>query len=170
MTNFQSENIEDISSLFMDFKNLTMLDFSNLKTPLIKYADYLLFNCINLKYFYFGNNFISKNLKSITFMFSQCENLISIDLSKIETIYIEDMTYLFSGCKNLIYLDLSNFITKSCVSMSGLFNNCVSLKTLKMENINTSNVEKMDYMFYYCLTLIHQMLNICFLCLHIVNH
>ena len=38
MTNFQAYNLEKIDALFYDFRNLSILDFSNFKAPLVKSA------------------------------------------------------------------------------------------------------------------------------------
>ena len=51
-------------------------------------------------------------------MFSNCESLISIDLSKFNTQNINNMSYMFSGCNSLTNIDLSKFNTQNINNMS----------------------------------------------------
>ena len=69
MTNFQADKLEIINDLFYDFENLSILDISNFKAPLIKGASRLFEKCINLKSIYFGNYFISNNIDSFIHCF-----------------------------------------------------------------------------------------------------
>ena len=65
---------------------------------------------INFDYFYKFQNegiykikYVFKNLlNSTSYMFSICNSLISLDLSKFNTQNINDMTYMFFNCSSLI--------------------------------------------------------------------
>ena len=94
---------------------------------------------------------IKDEVTSLSMMFQDCKNLISIqDLSMIETDKVTDMSYLFSNCLSLSSLpDLSIWNTENVTNMSYLFNGCTSLKELPdISYWNTEKVTNMSYLFY----------------------
>ena len=59
-----------------------------------------------------------------------------------------DLSYMFSGCKNLCSLDLSSFNTDNVTNMSHMFYDCYEfLHSLDLSSFNTKNVTNMSYMF-----------------------
>ena len=60
------------------------------------------------------------------------------------------MCYMFCDCKNLKSLDLSNFNTSDVSNMSNMFANCEKLKSLDISSFNTSNATNIDNIFYGC--------------------
>ena len=67
---------------------------------------------------------IKDEVTSLSMMFQDCKNLISIkDLSMIETDKVTDMSYMFSNCSSLSSLpDISTWNTENVTNMSYLFN------------------------------------------------
>ena len=90
-------------------------------------------------------NFNTSLIKSMDFLFNNCNSLESIDLSKFNTTLTYSMHKMFSGCNSLRRLDLSNFNTSSVRKMEYLFNNCSSLKSLNLINFETSLITDMRY-------------------------
>ena len=86
-------------------------------------------------------------------MFSDCENLKTLDVSNFNTINVTDMGYMFNYCSSLKTLDVSNFNTINVTNMGYMFKSCSSLKNLDLSNFNTSNVTNMYNMFLLCRTL-----------------
>ena len=86
----------------------------------------------------------------ISYMFSYCSSLTSLDLSNWDTSNVTSMTSMFYNCNNLTSLDLSNWNTSNVTKMNLMFYYCTSLRSLNLSNWNTSNVTSMDRMFYYC--------------------
>ena len=84
---------------------------------------------------------------SMKYMFSGCENLISLDLNHFFTSTVTDMKNMFKDCINLISLDLSKFDTSSVQYMDSMFSNCKNLKILDISHFSTSNVINMQSMF-----------------------
>ena len=82
-------------------------------------------------------------------MFSHCQNLSSLDLSKFNTANVTDMSWMFSDCQ-LSSLDLSNFNTEKVREMYNMFSFCQKLSSLNLTNFNTEKVTNMDYMFNGC--------------------
>ena len=127
---------------------------------------------------------IFRELKDISFMFSDCSSLISVsrfitwntenvtnmrgmfaactslkslpDLSLIKTDNVKNMRGLFAGCELLESIpDISGWNTENVTDMQYMFHNCLKLKTLPdISKWNTSNVIDMRLMFYNCSSLI----------------
>ena len=49
----------------------------------------------------------------MSYMFSDCYNIINLDLSSFDTKNVIDMSYMFYKCYNMTNLDLSSFDTKN---------------------------------------------------------
>ena len=90
------------------------------------------------------------NVKNMSNMFSGCQNLSSLDLSKFNTEKVTDMSRMFYGCQKLSSLDLSNFNTEKVTDMSSMFEDCLELSSLDLSNFNTKEVKLMNNMFWGC--------------------
>ena len=87
----------------------------------------------------------------MSFMFWNCKNLSSLDLTNFNTTKVEDMSGMFSSCQKLSSLTLSeSFNTANVTDMSNMFSYCNMLEKLNLSNFNTTKVEDMSYMFYMC--------------------
>jgi surface protein len=83
-------------------------------------------------------------------MFSNCNNLTSLDVSNFDTSNVTETASMFQNCKSLTTLDISNFDTSNVTYMSYMFQHCNNLQTLDLSNFITSNVNNMYGMFYGC--------------------
>lgn len=87
----------------------------------------------------------------MSFMFWNCKNLSSLDLTNFNTTKVENMSGMFSMCQKLSSLTLSeSFNTANVTDMSNMFSYCNMLEKLNLSNFNTTKVEDMSYMFYMC--------------------
>ena len=75
------------------------------------------------------------NIKSLSFMFSDCNSLTCIDLSNFNTQNVTNMKCMFCGCKSLTNIDLSNFNTQNVTNMSRMFYECSSLINIDLSNL-----------------------------------
>ncbi|MDE5756942.1 MAG: BspA family leucine-rich repeat surface protein, partial [Clostridia bacterium] len=82
--------------------------------------------------------------------FYNCDQLWSVDLSKLDTSDVADMSSMFDGCNGLTSLDVSNFDTSKVTNMSYMFEHCNGLTSLDVSNFATSKVTNMSYMFESC--------------------
>ena len=81
----------------------------------------------------------TSNVKSMYHMFSFCDNLKTLDLSKFNTSNVTNMSYMFDSCYELQTLDLSSFDTSNVQRMFGMFRNCPKLQTLDLSNFFLKN-------------------------------
>ena len=86
------------------------------------------------------SNFDFSNLYFSTKIFNNLTSLKELKLSNIKT-NITDMSYLFSDLNKLISLNLSDFDTSSVIKMDYMFANYYKLTYLDLSNFNTENVK-----------------------------
>lgn len=96
------------------------------------------------------NYFYTEQVTSMKRMFSNCSNLVSLNLSTFSTDNVTDMSSMFEGCNNLKSLDLSKFATRNVKDFSRMFYGCSSLTALDVSKFSTPVATNMAYMFYKC--------------------
>lgn len=94
--------------------------------------------------------FDTSQVTTMEYMFSTCFKLANLNVLKFNTSKVENMECMFKQCEALTTLDLSNFDTSNVTNMSSMFMYCSLLTSLNISNFNTSKVENMDHMFFRC--------------------
>lgn len=108
---------EQSNDMFYGFKNLEMIDLTQLDTSKV----------VNMHR-----------------MFHSDEKLTELNFSRFNTENVDKFEGMFYGCKGLVELDLSNFKIKSGVNVKSMFNECNSLHKIyvsnlfKLENVTNS--------------------------------
>lgn len=92
-------------------------------------------------------------LEEISYMFSDCNSLIYVDLSQFNSSKLRKMEGLFNGCLSLLSINLKNFSTTKIINMEGIFSGCESLTSVDLSYFDTSNVTTLKGMFNECLVL-----------------
>lgn len=115
---------------------------------------YLFYNCRNLLSVDLSR-FSVNNVTNMKSMFNFCKSLVSVNFYNFDTSKVTDMSYMFSSCESLISIDLSSFNTSNVITMENMFISCESLISLDLSSFNTSNVTRMLYMFSNCYALTH---------------
>ena len=118
-----TEEVTDMSWMFMDCRGLTSLDVSHFNT---------------------------QKVTNMEHMFNRCSGLTSLDVSSFNTENVTNMTCIFWGCSGLTSLDVSHFNTKKVTDMSCMFYECGKLTSLDVSHFNTGNVTDMSFMFFNC--------------------
>ena len=95
----------------------------------------------------------TEDVTDMSYMFNECKSLEVINLANINTQKVTNISYMFLGCGALINIDLSNFNTQNVTNMSSMFKGCKSLKSLNLSNFDTQNVTYMYSMFSGCKSL-----------------
>lgn len=85
--------------------------------------------------------------------FFECNNLLSVNLSKLDTSQTTSLGYAFSRCTSLTDLDLSALDTRSVRSFADVFQDCSSLRSVNLAGWDTSSGNNFRQMFYCCAAL-----------------
>ena len=131
---------------------LTVIDLNNVDFSTDKDVKSLFNGCTHLKKIFFPENFGS-NAMYMSYMFSNCSALTTLNLSNFNTDKVTSMGSMFYNCKSLTSLDLSNFNTEKVTYMGYMFQYCSALTTLNLSNFDTQSVTDMSYMFSNCKSL-----------------
>ena len=141
------------TSLFRFFKNLTKLEtitgLEYLNTAKVTDMSYMFSNCPSLTSLDV-THFNTANVTNMSSMFSSCPSLTSLDVTHFNTAKVTDMSYMFCRCLSLTSLDVTYFNTTQVTDMSYMFSSCVALTSLYLTNFNTEKVTDMNNMFSYC--------------------
>ena len=86
----------------------------------------------------------------MSYMFSYCNKIASLDLSKFDTSNVTNMNRMFGGCHSLTAVDVSKFNTSNVTTMYGMFSGCSGLTSLDVTKFDTSKVTNMAHMFESC--------------------
>ena len=86
-------------------------------------------------------------MKNCSFMFYNCVNIISINITNFDTSDVTDMNKMFFNCTNLITLsDISKWNTSNVINMSWMFYGCSKLSALPdISNWNTNNINDITF-------------------------
>ena len=149
LSNFNTEKVTDMQGMFKECSDLTSLDLSNFNTEKVTDMRGMFWECSNLT----SLNLTRLNTENVTAMngmFYGCTKLESLDLSKFNTAKVTKMNQMFYKCYALTSLDLSSFNTAEVTKMDYMFNGCSALTSLNLSNFNTAKVTNMTNMFYGC--------------------
>ena len=103
----------------------------------------------------FDASFANARPTSCKKWFSDCSNLTDIvGIEYLNTEDVTDMSYMFYNCQNLNSLDLTSFNTAKVGNMSNMFYNCSALTTIYVsDEFVTEQVGDGSNMFSYCTNL-----------------
>ena len=92
----------------------------------------------------------TSNVLSMEMMFCCCEHLDEVDISNFNMAMVKNTRGMFAGCENLVFLDLSGLDMANVTDMSMMFTNCCRLKGVKVSNLSVSQVRDGTMAFYDC--------------------
>ena len=142
------KKIASINSEAIDLNRIVMV---NNKQTVINLCSLLGIKIGNIKNVIFEESFNTYTPTSLKDFFRDCTCLNEITgLKYLNTAEVTDMSFMFWNCKNLSSLDLTNFNTTKVTNMSGMFYGCYKLPSLNLSNFNTAKVTNMSQMFYTC--------------------
>ena len=149
LSNADTSNVTNMSSMFLDCVSLVSVDLNGLDTSNVTNMSDMFGFCNNLEYLDL-NGLDTSSVTNMSDMFGFCNNLEYLDLNGLDTSSVTNMSYMFSSCKNLESLDISSFDTSNVTNMSDMFCDCNSLEALDISSFDTSNVTNMSDMFSNC--------------------
>lgn len=93
----------------------------------------------------FGNNIDTSNVKVLKGMFVECPSLTRFELPAGFNIGDEaDATEMFSDCINLIILDLSKITVSETANTTDMFKGCDKLTGIIRNDVSTEDIESID--------------------------
>ena len=141
----KTENI-DCYYMFYGCSKLSSIDLSPLGAKKITGAHSMFRLCSILTNIVLGN--LKLNAPQLTFMFSDCELLETIDTSFLDHGYegITNVGSMFANCLNLKSIDLTNLYTAKITTVTNMFINCNSLTNVTFENgcFSNTNMKSLD--------------------------
>ena len=103
------------------------------------------------------SSFNTANVTEMRAMFRKCRALTALDLSSFNISKVTDMSCMFADDENLVDLNISSFKTTLPVDLGATFKNCASLVELNLENfcIPDTNLGEVELedTFYGCTSL-----------------
>ena len=114
---------------------------------------YLFDNCSNLVSVSFSHYINFGNIINLSYMFNLCSSLDSVKFNNFNSKNVINMNYMFSGCINLTSINLNDLNTRNVEDATGMFMNCYSLNNINLTNFNYINTKAFAFMFYNCKSL-----------------
>ena len=147
LSNFDTSQVTNMSSMFRGMSNLTTLNLSNFDTSQVTNMDSMLASVSNLTTIDLSS-FDTSKVTDISAMFYDLSNLTTLNLSNFDTSQVTNMQDMFYGMRNLTTIDLSSFDTSKVTRMRAMFYGMRNLTTLNLSSFDTSKVTDMSLMFY----------------------
>ncbi|MCR4664364.1 MAG: BspA family leucine-rich repeat surface protein [Paludibacteraceae bacterium] len=109
----------------------------------------------NVKTVIFDESVKEARLTTLNLLFSRFTHLTAIEhLDYLNTSEVTDMSYMFSECENLASLDVRNFDISKVTNMDWMFAGCTSLKTIYCNKDWSKNESvKSSAMFFLCVAI-----------------
>ena len=126
-----TNNVTNMGGLFRSCQNLIKIKFSNFDTQNVEDMSYMFAYCKKLTDFFYLSKFKTSKVTNFSRIFNSLP-LKSIDLSFMDTKNAIDMSGMFANCTNLENINLNKLDTKNCQSMESMFRGCQQLKNIKI--------------------------------------
>ena len=147
---FSTYTPTSLLAFFYGLKNLeTITGLEYLNTEKVTDMSYMFSGCSKLTSLDV-THFNTANVTYMNYMFSRCSKLTSLDVTHFNTANVTYMNNMFFNCSELTSLDVTHFNTANVTNMSYMFSSCSKLTSLDVTHFNTANVANMSYMFFYC--------------------
>lgn len=158
LSRWNTANLTYILSMFDSCESLETLNLSGWNTDHLTTLSSTFSYCTSLKNIIGIEDFNTENVVYMSYLFSGCNALESLDLSKWKTSNVWSFRNMFANCSSLRELNVNNFDITGVNAEEGyyqfdlgyMFYNCSSLTTLDLSNWDTSRAKYMAYMFGGC--------------------
>ena len=120
ISEFNTENVENMDEMLSDCPSLVSVNFSNLNT---------------------------KNVKTMLGIFHYCFSLYSLDFSNLDLRNVENMYKFCFQCNSLTLTNFTNTRTINVTTFTGMFDGCWKLTSLEFPNFKGNNL---DWILGYC--------------------
>lgn len=149
VTDWNIENITDISYCFCGCSNITEINVSNWNVENVKKCSSVFSGCKNLKTLDLSQ-WNLKNATDVSALFSSSPNLIELKIKDCNIENVTNFSYCFSECSALTELNLANWNVHKATDFSYCFNWCSNLQELDLSNWDVENVTTFKNCFTLC--------------------
>ena len=152
LSNFDSDEVIDMSYMFNHCFNLQKLKIDNLNIKNVTNMEKMFRRCFNLKELNV-NSFDTSNVTNMNNMFC-CLSLKKLNLDTFNTCKVQDMHNFLSYSIELEEIDLSSFDSTNLNNIEEIFNQCANLKKVKFsKNFSLNNIKSLNNAFKDCFNL-----------------
>ena len=128
-------------SLFEDMENLTEVNFNGaFHTEQVEYMTAMFYNCKNLEKVDVST-LNTQSAECFYRMFKNCRKLTELDLSGFDTAKVTNMSQMFFGCKNLKTVNVAGWNTEKVTTMETMFLGCQNLEEPDFTGWNVESVQ-----------------------------
>ena len=151
---WETSSAENMNRMFSDCENLDTLELpSDFVHSSVTSCYYMFYQCYELASLDVSGWDMS-NVTNACNMFQRCYVLESLDVSKWDTGNLKSPYAMFADCYKLASLDVSGWDMSSATRMDRMFRNCYALTSLDFSTWDTSKATRMDEMFKGCTSLV----------------
>ena len=151
IANLQTNNVEDMSSMFQNCESLEEIDLSNNAFTKVKTMEKMFYQAIKLKILKFPNVNVSD--LNINEMVENCYSLESIDFSNVKINQNIQLENLFKNDTSLIDIKMPNINVEDPINFDNYFDSLINLVTIQFYSDNNIKVNSSKYMFNNCFKL-----------------
>lgn len=150
LSNMNMPNNTEFEAMFARCSNITSIDITGWNTSKAKNIGGVFLGCKNLIEIKGIGDIDTGSVVFADNIFNGCESLTEDAIEGISGWntggfkYIQNM---FTDCFNIVKLDLSKWNTSNCIDVRELFLGCKSIKYINLSGFNVMNAEKYDNMF-----------------------
>ena len=148
--NLNTSKVTDMEAMFSWCTKLKSLDLSSFDTSNVTSMYSMFYQATDLETIIFGEKWNTSKVTNMAYMMQADGTEMSltsvVGLEYFDTSNVEDMSYMFKNCTQLTSLNLSSFDTSKVTNMANMFEDCYSLKTItvskdkwNISGANTSN-------------------------------
>ncbi len=159
---FNSERVNDMSSMFQDCTNLKSVNMKNCTGEKLETTSSMFNGCKTLEYVDISGLTNTPNLNNTSSMFKDCEKLkgtnstknTALDIRGLNTANVTDMSSMFEGCKELTKIDLDHTrftAADKLTTAASMFNGCEYLSGIDLRGFGECpNLTTLENIFYKC--------------------
>ena len=126
-------NVDNDGKFLFEKNEYTMEIWLEIRNDILKDLFYEIESLQNIIFNKVDTNNNHIKMISMENMFSDCNNLISLDISNLDTKNVENMDLIFYGCSSLKVIDLSKNSFDNLETAFGSFAFCTSLTSINLE-------------------------------------
>ena len=141
---FNTENVENMNSMFEGCSSLISINFSNLNTKNVKNMNGKLHYCYSL----YSIDFSNLDLRNVKNMYKFCfqyDSLALTNYTNMRTLNVSNYVAMFGHCYNLTSIELPNFKTKNIDTM---FDVCQNLRYINIHSLNCQSYNEYNSIGY----------------------